>query len=143
MSEENLDLSNVDWADLEEAPEVTLADADAAEEAVAEKPAKKKKAKKAKKAKAEPELDENGEPVKKSRKRRYTDDQAREMYRLYKEGVAKKQIAVQFECSAVFVYNMVKRNVYQDLDFSDMDAEFEKIAQDAADAAPEAEEATE
>lgn len=99
-----------------------------------------KKAKAAKKTKAEPELDEEGNPVKQSRKRRYTDEQAGNMYRLYLLGHSKKAIAEEFGCSPVFVYNMVNRRVYQDLDFSHIDAEVQaELAERAAIEAAEAE----
>lgn len=52
--------------------------------------------------------------------RRFTDDQIREMFRLKKAGFSGSKIARQFECSSVVANNILRRDIYADVDVSDI-----------------------
>ncbi len=76
---------------------------------------KKRTTKKAKTAAAD-----GAEGAKTPRKRRYTDDQIREFFEMKINGYSQTKIAQHFDCSGVFVSNVLRRNVYADVFVNDL-----------------------
>lgn len=138
------DLTEVSWEEVEPDPDALEAASDADTiEPVQDKP-KKKRGKAAKKAEIDPET---GEPIVKpprktrAESRRFSPENIREMNRLFYTGMSKAKIAAQFECSAVFIWNVIQRNVYKDVDVSDIVAEF--VDESATDDVPSQDQAAE
>lgn len=89
------------------------------EETVAMAAAKKDLTKRVKGKKATKVEGEEG-AVKGPRKRRYTDEQIREFFEMKLNGYSQTKIAKHFDCSGVFVSNVLRRNVYADVFVDDL-----------------------
>lgn len=99
-------LDDVEW------DEADLPEAELAEEQVAA--GTPKRGRKTKDGKPKKERKSRAES------RRFNAEQIREMVELYLTGTKKSAIAEKFSCSQVFVWNVVKGNVYKDVERADL-----------------------